>query len=210
MGRKRLRFKSRDRAMTLVELMVVVGLIALLMTLIAVHVRSAPYRLKSTVGQLRSLMQRARLEAVKNNKNVYVDFDAEDDGLMDTVVLWVHRNAGETSPSYEPDEDTLLVSERILDPPGSKGNRPALGVVPPSLGGPSTGAPREGGAIPEDGVSFSGNRINFNPDGTSSTGSIYIHVPNDPKAGTYAIVLNNAGRAYLRYFPTGGTVWEDR
>lgn len=198
------------RGMTLVELMVVVGLIALLMSMIVLRIHSAPYRLKSAVSQLRSLVQRARLEAVKHNKNVYLDFDADDDGVLDTVVLWIHMDSGEATPRYDPGEDGAVVSERIFSPPGAPSNTPALGAVPASQGGPRSGAPREGGTIPEDGVSFSGNRINFNPDGTSSAGTVYLHVPNHPKAGTYAIVINNTGRAYQRHFPTGGTAWEDR
>lgn len=199
-----------DRAMTLVELMVVLGLVALLLTVISVHIHSAPYRLKSAVSTLRTLMQRARLEAVRTNKNVYVDFDADDDGILASVVVWVSMDSSETSPTLDEGEDRVLVSQAFVKPPGSSGNRPALGAVPPSAGGPSVGAPREGGTIPEDGVSFSGNRINFNPDGTSSAGSVYIHVPKHPDAGTYAIVVNNSGRAYLRYYRTGGTAWEDR
>ncbi|MEJ5363718.1 MAG: type II secretion system protein [Desulfosoma sp.] len=210
MGRLPKEARRCIRGMTLVELMVVLGLIALLMSVFAIRVHSASYRLKSAVSQVRSLIQRARLEAVKNNKNVYLDFDADDDGVLQTVVLWVHMDSGESSPTYDAEEDAAVVSERIFFPPGSSTNRPTLGAVPASAGGPSTGAPREGGTIPEDGVSFSGNRINFNPDGTSSTGTVYMHVPNDPKAGTYAIVVNNTGRAYLRYFPTGGAAWEDR
>lgn len=198
------------RGMTLVELMVVLGLIALVTTVIAVRIQSAPYRLKSAVFQLRSLVQRARLEAVKHNKNVYLDFDAEDDGVLDTVVLWIHTDAGESGPTYDPGEDAAVVSDRLFSPPGTSTKNPTLGAVPASQGGPTTGAPRDGGTIPEDGVSFSGNRINFNPDGTSSTGTVYIHIPNQPRAGTYGLVINNAGRVYLRYFPTGGTAWEDR
>jgi len=114
-------FMRCRRAMTLVELMVVVGLIALLMTLMAVRVRSAPYRLKSSVAQLRSLIQRARLEAVKSNRNVYVDFDAEDDGVLDTVVLWVQGEAREASPVYDPGDDTAWVVERLFNPPGAVG-----------------------------------------------------------------------------------------
>lgn len=198
------------RGMTLVELMVVLGLVAFLMTIVAVRVHSGPYRLKSAVSQVRSLIQRARLEAVKNNKNVYLDLDADDDGVLDTVVLWIQMDSGESVPTYDAGKDVAVVSERIFLAPGSSTNRPTLGAVPASAGGPSTGAPREGGTIPEDGVSFSGNRMNFNPDGTSSTGTVYMHVPTDPKSGTYAIVVNNTGRAYVRYFPTGGAAWEDR
>ncbi|WP_448384108.1 GspH/FimT family pseudopilin [Desulfosoma sp.] len=203
-------FRQWDRAMTLVELMVVCGLIALLLTVMAVHVRSAPYRLKTAVLQLRSLVQRARLEAIKNNKNVYLDFDAEDDGVLDTVVLWIPAASGQSSPVYQIGRDVSLLSEVVFAPSGTGTHRPTLGAVPASQGGPSVGAPRDGGTLPEDGVSFSGNRINFNPDGTSSTGTVYVHMPRHPKAGTYALVLNNTGRAYLRYFPTGGAQWEDR
>ncbi|ROR01933.1 GspH/FimT family pseudopilin [Desulfosoma caldarium] len=199
-----------DRAMTLVELMVVLGLMALLLTLISVHIHSASYRLKSAVSTLRTLIQRARLEAVRTNKNTYLDFDADDDGIMASVVLWVSMDSRESSPSLNEGKDRVLISQALVNPPGSSGNRPTLGAVPASAGGPSVGAPRDGGSIPEDGVSFSGNRINFNPDGTSSTGSVYIHVPKHPEVGTYAIVLNNSGRAYVRYYPTGGTAWEDR
>ncbi|MGQ9749982.1 pilus assembly FimT family protein [Desulfosoma sp.] len=199
-----------DRAMTLVELMVVLGLMALLMTLVAVHSNTASYRLKSTVFSLRSLMQRARLEAVRTNKNTYVDFDADDDGRLNSVVLWLSMGSKDAGTSFRPGEDQVLGSLTIFEPSASPGNRPTLGAVPPSAGGPTVGAPREGGSIPDDGVSFSGNRINFNPDGTSSAGSVYLHVPKHPEAGTYAIVVNNSGRVYLRYYPSRGMAWEDR
>ena len=199
-----------DRAMTLVELMVVLGLMALLMTLMAVQSNTASYRLKSTVSSLRSLMQRARLEAVRTNKNTYVDFDADDDGKLNSVVLWLSMGSKEAGTSFRPGEDQVLGSLRIFEPSASPGNRPILGAVPSSSGGPTVGAPREGGSIPDDGVSFSGNRINFNPDGTSSAGSVYLHVPKHPEAGTYALVVNNSGRVYLRYYPSGGMAWEDR
>lgn len=196
--------------MTLVELMVVLGLIAFLMALLSIRIHSASYRLKSAVFSLRSILQQARLEAVRCNKNVYLDFDADDNGVLDNVVLWVCMDSGSGSPSFQKDRDIVLVSKALLRPPGSLSHRPTLGAAPPSVGGPTTGAPREGGTIPEDGVSFSGNRINFNPDGTSSSGSVYMHVPKNPEAGTYALVMNNSGRAYLRFFPKGGPAWEDR
>ncbi len=199
-----------DRGMTLVELMVVLGLIAFLMTILSIRIHSASYRLKSAVSSLRSILQQARLEAVRSNKNVYVDFDADDNGVLDNVVLWICMDSGSGSPSLQEGRDIVLVSKALLMPSGSFSHRPTLGAAPPSAGGPTKGAPREGGTIPDDGVSFSGNRINFNPDGTSSAGSVYMHVPKNPEAGTYALVVNNSGRAYLRFFPKGGTAWEDR
>lgn len=199
-----------DQGMTLVELMVVLALMALLMTLVAVHSNTASYRLKSTVSSLRSLTQRARLEAVRTDRNAYVDFDADDDGILNTVVLWLSMGSKDAGTSFRPGEDRVLGSLTLFGPSESPGNRPTLGAVPPSAGGPAVGAPREVGSIPEDGVSFSGNRINFNPDGTSSAGSVYLHVPKHPELGTYAIVVNNSGRMYVRYYASGGTAWEDR
>lgn len=200
-----------SRGFTLVELMVSVALVAIVMSYVGITLNSAPFRLKSAVHRLRAAMQQARLEAVKRNKDVYLDFDRDDNGRAESVSLWVSMDPGESSPTFDEGEDVLLWEDSYIAPSDSSAGGATYGAVPTDQGGPSSPAPAgASGSLPDDGISFNGNRINFNPDGTSSAGTIYLHVPTNPRAGTYAIVLNNNGRAYLRYFPTGGPSWEDR
>jgi len=205
-------FRSKA-GFTLVELMVVVALMALCMTFFAMNISSASYKLRSTAFDLRASFQRARLESIKRNRNVYVDFDISNTGNVTGVVsLWVDVNR--SGAPYQAGTDTLIESVSMFDV-GTNTGDPVLAAPAPADGGPANEAVRDpitALANPEQGVKLASGarRVFFRPDGTNSVqGSIYMHSPLSLESGTYAVVLNNIGRTYARYYQPGAASWID-
>ena len=197
---------------TLVELVVSVALVVVIMSFVSITLNSASFRLKSEIRGIRSAMQQARLEAVKRNKNVFLDFDHHGTGQPQALSMWVCEDAAEEPLSFDEGEDLLIFESPGISPSNTSGGVVRFGVVPSDLDGPTVPALRgaSGGTLPNGGIDFDDLRISFRPDGTTSEGALYLHVPNNPQAGTYAIVLNGNGHAYLRYFATGSSSWVDR
>jgi|WetSurMetagenome_2_1015567.scaffolds.fasta_scaffold11298_3 prepilin-type N-terminal cleavage/methylation domain-containing protein len=185
---------------TLVELMVTVALVAIILGLSATYINSSQYTLRAAAYNLRSALQKTRLEAIKRNRAVYLDFDFNDDGAIDSAfTMWVDLNGNH---NYE---GTTELLESIQGMSGI-----AIGSVPTAAGGPGVNdTPSGSGTIPGDGVSLSGDRARFNPDGTATTGTVYLRSASDPNAGTYAIVLDSVGRSRISYFQPGGS-WKPR
>lgn len=203
---------------SLVELMVTVALVAIILGLSSAYMNSSHYKLRTAAHNMRSAMQKSRLEAIKRNRIVVFDFDINDDGAADRFfTIWVDCNwnlnfNGSLDGTGKP------VCPAAADPCGGTPLNECLevieqmsgisiGSVPASQGGPGVNdTPSGSGTIPSDGVSLSGDRARFNPDGTATTGTIYLRAASDPSAGTYAIVLDSVGRSRISYFQPGGTV----
>ena len=161
---------------------------------------------------LQGKMQKARLLGVKENCPVYVDFDFNGDGTVDSsYTLWKDLNNNGVYNNATTDNNgdgvvNALDEERIEIIPLL--NRISFGAVVNANGGPATGPPNGSGtALPADGISFSGNRVRFSPQGTSSTGWAYLYVPSNDEAGTHAVGTNNVGRVRSYYFSTEGGSW---
>jgi prepilin-type N-terminal cleavage/methylation domain-containing protein len=182
---------------SLVELMVTVALVAIILGLSSAYINSSPYKLRTAAYNLRSVLQKARLEAIKRNRTVFLDFDFNNDGAIDSsFTMWVESDTG--VHTYGGTNQLLETIE------GMSGV--TIGSVPNSQGGPGTNdTPSGSGTIPGDGVSMSGDRARFNPDGTATTGTVYLRSASNPNAGTYAIVLDSIGRTRISYFQPGGS-----
>ena len=190
---------AAERGFTLIELMVVVAITALIAGLTVAEINSTSYKLKSATRTLRAKMQQARLLAVKENCNVFVDFDLDPaDGTIDSsYTLW--RDA-DTDNTYD---DPIELIETVTLP-----NLISFGAVASGDDGPSKSAsPTVATAPPADGISFSGSRVRFSPQGTGSNGWAYLHAPSKNSAGTYAVGSNNVGRIQTRYWATNGGAW---
>jgi hypothetical protein len=142
-------------------------------------------------------IHRAKLKAINQGTIYYLDFDLDGDGNLESegCFLWQDRNGNRR-------KELLEKSDMVLD----LGVFPAvhLKAYPRKLGGPKGGPNKTkidaGGG---DGVTFPQNRVKFNPDGTCSTGTIYIHNIN---GRTFAIRLRFNGLTQLwRHF---GSEWE--
>lgn len=200
--------RLKSAGFTLVELMVTVAIIAIVAGLTFGNMNTASYRLKTTAKTVNGEMQRARLLAVKENCPVYVDFDFDDDGNIDSgFTIWkdINNNGTYNDATTDNNGDGTIdnLDEELIAT--TKFNRIACGTVAVADGGPANGP--SGTPPPADGVSFSGNRLRFSPQGTSSSGWVYLCVPENTEAGTYAVGTNNIGRVRSFYYATEGGSW---
>ena len=182
--------KNKERGVTINELMISLAVVGVLAAVgLPKFVKIVPnYRLTGTARSLVVQIHRAKLKAVQQGTIYYFDFDLDGDGNLESggCFLWGDRNGNRRKELLEK-SDMLMDFETLanvhLQPYSHK------------LGGPERGPNNTkidaGGG---DGVSFSQNRIKFNPDGTCSTGTIYLHNPN---GRTLAIRLRFNGLTQL-------------
>ena len=191
--------KNRERGVTLNELIISLAVVGVLAAVgLPKLVKIVPnYRLTGTARSLRVQIHRAKLKAVQQGIIYYFDFDLDGDRNLESgaCFLWGDRNGNRRKELLEK-SDMLMDFETLtnvhLQPYSRK------------LGGPKRGPNNTkidaGGG---DGVSFSQNRIKFNPDGTCSTGTIYLHNSN---GRTLAIRIRFNGLTQLwRHY---GGEWE--
>ncbi len=183
---------------TLVELMVVVAITAIIAGFTVAEINSTSHRLKSTAQTLRAKMQQAKLIAVKDGCNVFVDFDLDNAGGIDSFyTLWRDDN---NDGNYDAPGELI---ETVTLP-----NNISFGAVATGDGGPDKSASNTGSTAPTTNiVSFSGDSLRFSPQGTGSQGWAYLHAPNKDSSGTYAVGSNNVGRIQSRYWVTDGGDW---
>jgi prepilin-type N-terminal cleavage/methylation domain-containing protein len=155
------------------------------------------YRLTIAARSLVVQIHRAKLRALSQSAIYYLDFDLDGDGDLapEDCFLWGDRNGNRRKELLEKSE---MVLDLELFP------KIHLKAYPVKLGGPKRGpnntAINAGGG---DGVSFAQNRIKFNPTGTCSTGTIYLHNSN---GRTLAIRLRyNCLTQLWRHY---GSEWE--
>ena len=182
--------KNKERGVTINELMISLAVVVVLAAVgLPKFVKIVPnYRLTGTARSLVVQIHRAKLKAVQQGTIYYFDFDLDGDGNLESggCFLWGDRNGNRRKELLEK-SDMLMDFETLanvhLQPYSHK------------LGGPERGPNNTkidaGGG---DGVSFSQNRIKFNPDGTCSTGTIYLHNSN---GRTLAIRLRFNGLTQL-------------
>jgi len=204
------KIKRKSAGFTLVELMVTVSIIAIVAGLTFGNMNSASYRLKSAAKTLKANMQKARLLAVKENCRVYVDFDFNGDGTVDSrYTLWKDLNNNGVYDDATTDNDgngvvNALDEEQIEIIPLPNGI--SFGAVANADGGPA--ASPSGGANPATTViSYAGDIMSFTPQGTSGSGWVYLYAPGNDEAGTHAVGTNNIGRVRSSYYATEGGGW---
>ena len=190
--------KNGERGVTLNELIISLAVVGVLAAVgLPKLVKIVPnYRLTGTARSLVVQIHRAKLKAVQEGTIHYFDFDLDGDGNLESggCFLWGDRNGNRRKELLEKSymlTDFKTLSNVHLQPYSRK------------LGGPKRGPNNTkidaGGG---DGVSFSQNRIKFNPDGTCSTGTIYLHNAN---GRTLAIRIRFNGLTQL--WMHDGTGW---
>jgi hypothetical protein len=191
--------KNLERGATLQQLVLSVAIIG---TVAAIALPSVTkmlpnYRLNRAARALIASIHGAKLKAIQRRCIFYVDFDVDGDGDLQSggCVVWEDRNGNLRRELLEM-SDTVWNLELF---PGVY-----LGALPVELGGPRRGPNNTkvsaGGG---DGVSFSHNRIKFNPNCTCSTGTIYLHNRN---GRTFAIRLRH--NALTQLWRHDGSNWE--
>jgi hypothetical protein len=155
------------------------------------------YRLQAAARSLLAQIQRARLQAVQRGAAHYLDFDVDGDGSLRSggCLLWEDCNGNLQ-------KDPLERGETVLDFLALPGVW--LKPCPQALGGPSRGPhDTELAAGGGDGVTFNQNRLKFNPNGTCSAGTIYLH---NTRGRTYALRLRSHG--LIQFWRHDGGEWQ--
>jgi hypothetical protein len=182
--------KQKEAGLTLKELVItlaVVGITAAWGTPHLVEMISN-YRLNGAARSLVVQIHKAKLNAIQQRTIHYLDFDIEGNGHLESegCVLWQDRNGNRRKELLERGQPVF----HFQTFPGVH-----LRSYPLRFGGPKRGPNNTkidaGGS---DGVSFAQNRIKFNPNGTCSTGTIYLH---NKKGRTFAIRLRYNGLTQL-------------
>jgi prepilin-type N-terminal cleavage/methylation domain-containing protein len=198
-----MKINRMEPGFSLVELMVTVALVAIILSFSSAYINSSPYRLRAAAYQLRSVLQKARLEAIKLNRPVFLDFDFNRDTKL-TKSFTTRVAATEQSLDYTESMSGIAFGRTPVDKSG-----PAEDDLP--YDNQMTGS----SITPGNGICISDNRarFRFNPDGMASTpsnnaciatGTVYLHIVASPNAGTYGIVLSSTGRTRIFYFQSGG------
>ena len=182
--------KQTERGTTVQEVIITLGILSILASVGGYGLSQALpiYRLSSAARSLLFHIQEARARAAYRATTCYLDFDSDGDGNAGPgrCVLWEDLNLNKQRDPQEKEEPSFALKEF----PGVY-----FEAYPSELGGPKRGPNNTkidaGGG---DGVSFSKNRIKFNPTGTCTSGTIYLH---NLKGQTYAIRLRYNGLAQL-------------
>ncbi len=182
--------KHAERGTTVQELIVTLGILSILASVGGYGLSQVlpKYRLSSAARSLLFHIQEARARAAYRAATCYLDFDSDGDGDvgLGQSVLWEDLNANKRKDPQEKEEPSFGLREF----PGVY-----FKAFPFEQGGPKRGPNNtEIDAGGGDGVSFSKNRIKFNPTGTCTSGTIYLH---NQKGQTYAIRLRYNGLAQL-------------
>ncbi|HVO84409.1 MAG TPA: GspH/FimT family pseudopilin [Syntrophobacteria bacterium] len=189
----------RDRGATVTDVVVTMAVVATLFG-VATHqfMQWLPhYRLTYATRALLIQARRAKLQAIQRGAVYYLDFNVNDANNVEAgpCVLWEDWNNNHQ-------RDRLERSETLLDLQAIPGI--TLKPYPAALGGPTRG-PHDteiyaGGG---DGVTFNLDRIKFNPNGTCSAGTIYLH---NSRGRTCAIRLRSNG--VIQLWRHEGGEWE--
>lgn len=168
---------------TLVELIVILSILAIISS-IAIPAYSSllpDYKLKNAARDLYSAMRLAKILAIKQNATYQIEFDITGKGSYKIV-----RPDGTI-------ERTVFFS--TYDPSG--------GIC--YGGGKATkSASESGGPLPIDGVSYSGNKINFYPKGTTGLGYVYLE---NRKGAAYSIGTWISGIVILKKWRENNQRW---
>jgi prepilin-type N-terminal cleavage/methylation domain-containing protein len=153
------------RGLTIIELVVVMCILGIMVLIAIPNIgRWIPrYRLRSAARDVASNMQLARLGAIKDNREWAIIFN---------VAGQSYRIISDRGPDGNWD---------TADDVGYKGDGSPWTLSTRNLSddihiqyGDSGYGPVGGGSPVDDGVTFAGDRVEFNPGGTSTAGTVYL------------------------------------
>ena len=192
------------RGISSMELAVVLALIAIMATMTIPYLGSwlRHYRIVGAARELASSMQDAKLTAIKNNRDSCVEFDPSNNRYC----IKSYKGSNDSWDNWDSGDDTI---DKTVSFSGGSYKNIVFGIQTndaPGGGPDSSGNPTLN--IPSDGVSFNNNRCEFNPDGTSNAGAVYITNTRE----TYAVKLGYSitGHVQLWLWNPGTSKWEKR
>jgi prepilin-type N-terminal cleavage/methylation domain-containing protein len=186
------------RGYSLIELMFVLGLVAITSGIIAPRLLAGldDARTRGAARYLASRLQQTRMEAVARNATVALRFMTVDGGLAVVPFLDGNRNGVRSLDIQRGVDRPLRREERLKDqfPEVDFGTLPDLPAVDGSSAPPDSDPVRLG----------SSDAVSFTPDGTATPGSLYLL----GRGGTQLVVriFGETGKTrILRYEPRNRT-----
>lgn len=177
-----------SRGVTLLETLIVLALMSILMGAAFFYMgnRGARAQLKSDARDMVSTMKLARTGAIRDSKPWALRFDTVNRRYV------VYSDSGEDVgvEDWSDGDETVYRTIRL-----------SASVVYGSRQGKRPDAT----SLPADGVSFTGDQVVFNPNGTSQSGTVYLSVPDG--ATMAAGSLSTTGR--VKIWSNYGSGWGD-
>ena len=197
--------QNRQAGFSLVELIIVVVIMGILASYVTYNLSSGATELKTFVFNTKTHFHKAKFEAVKRNRNVYIDFDFDDDGSIDNgYTVWADEDC---DTAYTGGTDTII--ETIIFNDG-----PVIYATPrPEEPGASNNGPGPTKTI-NDGVSAADDKIIMRPNGRSENSTVYLYLPksatnNTLSAGPWAIITSMVGRIRIDEWKSSGWVVDE-
>lgn len=187
---------TSNRGFTLVELMVTVGILMIILHLttnVVVNVTSwlGHYRLRSAARELYFTMQKARMSAIRDNKDWAIVFDPVN--APHRYYLCSDRGVDGSWSN--------LADNTVIQTVNLSAYKNGIGY---GHGNATKNATVDGGAeFPDDHVSFNNNVVTYNPGGRPAT-SGYCYLSNE-QGSAYVVGAMNSGTIVVRRW--NGTDW---
>lgn len=184
--------KHTSSGFTLLELIMVIAIIAIVCVIAtpAYLKYIASSRLKSNALQIYSLLQEAKMLAIKNGRPIHVFFDT----TATPPCMTIYSDQG-TDTNWNNGGDDGVYCQFSFDPNITFGH-----------GNATVNATSSGGSyFASDNVTHSGNALDFNAIGTSNPPSGYVYIQND-NYETYSIgTLAPTGLINIKHWT--GAMW---
>ncbi len=179
---------TRDTGFSLVEVVVVLSLLSILSTIaIPSFLDWLPhYRLKSATRDLYSNMQRAKIGAIKNNKDWALVFEPTNRRYL------LCSDKGTDDVWSATGDNTIETIAQLADYQSGVG-----------YGHDNVNSDISGDDFPTDDVSYNSNVAVFNSKGTGSSGYVYLE---NEKSSAYAVGSQSSGVIELKIWD--GSSWE--
>lgn len=175
---------NKNSGFTLLELTIIVCIIGIIATIgIPTFLSWIPdYRLRNQAKELYADMYLAKMKAVKEYSKYRIVFVTS----ADTSYKLINNN-GEI-------EKTVKLSS------ADSGDKIFFGC-----GAATKSATKSGGTPPEDGISYNGNILTFNPRGTGSPGFAYLY---NSRGTSYAVGTLSSGVIFMKKWDKTSNSWK--
>lgn len=189
------------RGFTFIEVMIVLAIVGIMLGVAVPSIRAwvPGHQIRSFKREIVSAMQLGRMRAIGTGHYFYIDFDPGNDGVQNRMAFSCFLDTddngqGSVNNGLPQDADEYRASQMAA--PDQVAGFPAIRLpVQVRYGvGPGVrdinGAPYGG-----DGVTFSGDRSIFYPNGTGKPGTVYFHTD---QGENFAVTVNLVGRVKVR------------